>query len=234
MFISQREADERLRDDRNLFRDPEAVVRPVEIINPEIIEPEPARSPNSPHKDMRDADDSDLSLSNLDRLLSPRLHRSKPYTNIDDQAAIAETAILIGPRQTGYIFDRSAGQEEKMSRGFTSGQAVFDHAPKPELVSRISQIKERLAEKAADKLDSTLNALTPSKIGEIKRATNLSKVAKDMAVILDKCTEHKDQDRAGAVFHIFRPEIVQENYYTTVQVGPSLPSGSAESRSSNK
>ena len=70
--------------------------------------------------------------------------------------------------------------------------------------------------------DLTLDALSSSKIGDIKRATNLSKVAKDMAVILDKCTENKDDNRGGVHFHIFVPDPVDATRYPTVTVGPVL------------
>jgi hypothetical protein len=234
MFISNKEAQDRLNDGRNIFRDSPSASDPAssaptsgssagwreqkaERLRQEQADIEQARARRTELAN----EDSTISLSHLDMLLSPHV-RSKPYTNIETQAAIAETALVLGPTMAGALFDREHQQPRRMAEGYTSG---FDHdagRPKPELVTRLAQIKERLAEKAANKLDATMNALTPQKISAVKRATNLSKIAKDMAAVMDKCSEHKDNEGAGVHFHIYRPESVPETIYETVQVGPKV------------
>jgi hypothetical protein len=242
MFISNKEAEDRLKDGRNIFRDKD-------------VAPSPPGSPTSP-SDSRDVrvnkiaedqaaiellkqrrqklsnEEAAISLDHLDHLLSPRI-KSRPYTDLNVQAAIAETALVLGDTKTSRIFDRSYSQADRYAHGKTNDFGI----EKPELKSRLVQIKERLAEKAADKLDATMNALTPQKISEIKRATNLSRVAKDMASVMDKCSENRDNEGAGVHFHIYRPETVTEKIYETVTVGPAIidvDSASPQTNISNK
>jgi hypothetical protein len=231
MFISNKEAEDRLRDDRNIFRDGDAITRPsgvpatsnqsrlqrIEKLREEqeLIDQAKAR------RAQLDNEDSTISLSHLDSLLSPRI-KSKPYTNPDVQAAVAETALVLGASMAGAIFDRDSQQPRRMSHGFTNGFDGDAGIPSPALVSRLTRIKERLAEKAADKIDAAMEALTPQKISSIKRATNLAKVAKDMSSVMEKCEPKKDAEGAGVHFHIYRPEASPVSKYETVTVGPKV------------
>lgn len=250
MFISKREAEERLGEDRNIFRDPSSVARPDVSDVSDCDEPDdPSKieieSPDSGGangslnygtagvcsiKNQSDKvselprDSSDLSLSQLDDLLHPRIHGRANYRGkLESQVAIAETGLIIGQTTTSRVFGLSEPQTFAYSNGLRSAADITNHVPpKPDLSSRINKIKAELAEKAAARLDATLDALSASKIGEIKRATNLSKVAKDMAVILDKCTENKEEGGKGVHFHIFVPDPVDIDRYPIVNVGPKL------------
>jgi hypothetical protein len=232
MFISKREAEERLAEDRNIFRSPadsasSAARKDDDIETPDEVDE--CGTVQEQHQEQH----QDLGLAQLDNLLHPRIHGRANYRNrLESQVAIAQTELIIGDTKTSQTFGLSLPQTYAYTRGLRSTADITNHTPpKPELTSRINKIKEELAEKAAARLDETLNALSASKIAEIKRATNLSKVAKDMAVILDKCTDTKEEGGKGVHFHIFVPDPVDVDRYPIVNVGPKLE-GSVSSSSS--
>lgn len=232
MFISKREAEERLSENRNIFREPPSSHNDASATD--ATDTSDARQDVS----METPDEvieqhQDLGLAQLDNLLHPRIHGRANYRNrLESQVAIAQTELIIGDTKTSQTFGLSLPQTYAYTRGLRSTADITNHTPpKPELTSRINKIKEELAEKAAARLDETLNALSASKIAEIKRATNLSKVAKDMAVILDKCTDTKEEGGKGVHFHIFVPDPVDVDRYPIVNVGPKLE-GSVSSSSS--
>lgn len=254
MFISKREAEERLSEDRNIFRDPSSATSvnnssgarrddgdslseseceddlQTEVETPEVGGVDAIGRMNGKAgaslTSEGSSDKTSLSLSQLDDLLHPRIHGRAQYRGkLESQVAIAQTELIIGQTATSRAFQLSDSQTVAYSRGLRSTGDITTHTPpKPELTSRINKIKEELAEKAAARLDLTLDALSASKIGEIKRATNLSKVAKDMAVILDKCTENKEDSSKGVHFHIFVPDPVDIDRYPIVNVGPAVSS----------
>lgn len=234
MFISQREAEERLKEDRNIFREPLTDLPETGDRN-EVAKIDKPFKPGDPEEfdtpevEEDDPDSSGISLSHLDHLLNPRRPgRARYQGRLESQVAIAETEIIAGSAIAARTFGLSVPQTIAYSQGQRSNSELHPSGngapPKPELLARINKTKQELAVKAANRLDLTLNALTPQKISQIKRATNLSKVAKDMSVILDKCTPKDEGDKGGVHFHIYRPELRAETSYTTVNVGPSLPS----------
>jgi hypothetical protein len=253
MFISRREAEERLAEDRNIFRDPsQPALQDESDCDPEqqieshddvggddAIVKRSAKGTTvhrqsgitqsragkaGTESESEETDSSSLSLAQLDSLLHPRINGRANYRGrLESQVAIAETSLIIGQTKTHRVFDLSEPQTQAYTRGLSSTSDITSGTPpKPELIKRINKIKEQLAEKAAARLDLTLEAMSATKISEIKRATNLSKVAKDMAVILDKCTDTKEDGRGGVHFHIYRPEPALELAYPTVTVGPKL------------
>jgi hypothetical protein len=241
MFISKREAEERLAEQRNIFRTPHADAPPdTERVDEASVEresddgvDESIQQKNLEHQggkisggpEASCALDSGPSLAHLDALLSPRVNGRATYQGKpESQAAIAETNLILGNSTTRRLFGLSEEQTYAYSKGLRSTADITNNVPpNPQLSNRINKIKSELAELAASRLASTLDALSPKKISEIKRATNLSKVAKDMAVILDKCTDNKEESR-NVHFHVFVPDAADISKYPTIDVGPSLPS----------
>jgi hypothetical protein len=136
------------------------------------------------------------------------------------QAAIGETSLLVGPKIAGALFDRSLPQTmayEGAHGHWKSMVGAESGPPKPELVERLDAFKEKLAYAAGRVLAKTLDNLDADKIDRMKKATNISRVAKDMAVIMDKVSKNNNDE--GAVhFHIHRPEIRSVNDYNTVRI----------------
>jgi hypothetical protein len=240
MFISEREARERLEDKSNIFRDPSIPI-PLEGYDSVLIETtvdsvggkkQSSRDVVSSRDGEKDSIPDDkgpaISLSHLDSLINPKLNGRAHYMGqLENQVAIGETALILGPTRTSHLMGLGTEQTRAYREGLTTqteGIAGTVNTIKPELRKRLTIVKERLAEQAAHRLGLTLDALSPDKISSIKRATNISKVAKDMASILEKCTEKEKVDTGGVHFHVYRPEMHNEMNYTTVNVGPAIPS----------
>lgn len=243
MFISKEAAEARLRGDRNLFRGVNSPSVPSEIKHDTPVLPEESQTLEEEEYEVNDAEgeielsgsldqpEEAISLPHLDELLHPRVNGRANYKGkLESQVAIGETALILGRAQTARTFQLSPAQTEAYGLGLgdvprndPDRQPVN---PNHELKRRHNEVKQRLAAKAAARLDLTLEALTPTKLAGIKRATNISKVAKDLAVIMEKCSDVEKTDAQTVHFHVYQPEMNVENNYQTVNVGPTLPSHS--------
>ena len=153
MFISKREAEDRLTKDQNIFRKFVTEVRGED--GSDIGSPDDSASDDSaeqdPTCDTVSNQHQDLSLHQLDDLLHPRIHGRAQYRNrLESQVAIAETELIIGEAKTARTFNLSIPQTDAYSKGLrTTADITNNVPPKPALISRINRIKEELAEKAA-------------------------------------------------------------------------------------
>lgn len=162
-------------------------------------------------------------LKHLDGLLQPgkpghHPNASRYKGHIDAQVAIGETELILGAAHAAPLFGLQDQQTARYGDGTTNVLR-----PNPVVKKRIEESKERIAQLAADRLQSTLDCLTPVKLSSIKRATNLSKVGKDMATILEKVTPKGGAGEEHVHFHIFRPEQMQVNNYQVVNLGGAVP-----------
>ena len=214
MFISQRAAQERLTSKRNVFRDKDA---------PEIVEtvdvPEIPREPEEP-----ELDDRLLDMDKLDALINFNPRNKMPYRGKEDaQAAIGQTSLVIGDRSAGALFGLSQEQTRAYGQALTSLNDITEGTPpKPGLKRKVEEFREILAAKAAGRLGNALDMLDEAKLSKVKRATNLSRIAKDMAVIVEKVSPKDDSAEGGVHFHIYKPEIQVEQNYQVVTVGSAL------------
>jgi len=216
MFVSDKEAKNRLADPRNRLRSPSAPASSVPT--KKTPEPEVPNTVDVPTpQDPRLSDDKLLTIAALDSLIGKRTRT--PYTDLETQVGIAQTVDLLGPTTTGALFDRHAGQMARYPNGFTSGRDADNRKHKAALKERIDEYREVLTAKAAGRLEAALDCLNDTKLSEVKRATNISKIAKDMASIVEKVTPKKDSEGAGVHFHIYRPEQHEEAHYEVVTVG---------------
>ena len=87
-----------------------------------------------------------------------------------------------------------------------------------DLLEYINQRKGRLGKKALNKLNLALTHLDESKLQGLE-AKELSGVAKDMAIIVDKMqpTKREDDKVAPVQFVIMAPQINTEAYYQTIK-----------------
>lgn len=252
MFIKRAAADARLTDKNNLLRRPpikdtcetsdeeEAAaalalhgppyVAPVSSIAPSIApsitQPEPLIKEELPI------------LKELDGLLNPQARTLvHPYKyKRDAQVAIGETALILGPQAASGVFGLGPGgaQAEVYSEGRQSwGSGGQPGKIIPEVYQRLQKSKQDIAEKAARRLESTLDAITPEKLTAVHKVDVLARVGKDMAIILDKVSPKEGPNEGGVHFHIFRPEFKQENHYETVNLGSSVPDSGSDRSGSN-
>lgn len=240
MFVTRRDAETRLSSPANALRKKDAclsdndreIPNTVDIPDAAVLhDVPPAPLPASAEEYYEESDELPESthpddqtmgpmLDKLDHLLNPRVAgRARYMGNLASQVAIAETDLILGQAATSNIFDLATAQVQayREGNGTTGGRS-----PNSELKRRIEKSKEVIAEKAAARLDATLDALTPVKLSQVKRATNLAKIGKDMAVILEKVSPKESGEEKGVHFHIFRPEFKQENHYETVNLPASV------------
>jgi len=217
MFISSDQARARLGSRRNVFSDghdrggdrtyviePEVIEDAIE----DVIKPDPL-----------------IDLSKLDELINRDPLRSKqPYRGrTEAQVAIGETALVVGQSQAGRLFGLSNEQSLAYERALSSTADITNHTPpNPSRKKQIDEFREVLAAKAAERLGDTLELLDTPKLKAVKRATNLSRIAKDMATIVEKVSPKETVDQGGVHFHIYKPEISVEQNYKVVTVGSKV------------
>jgi hypothetical protein len=143
---------------------------------------------------------------------------------MDDQVAIAETSFILGPKSTGQVFGLGPEQVSAYARGSDTGGNSSSNPynrdnPRPERLARVNAVKERLALKAGLKVKKCLDLLDDEKLGGMKKATTISRVAKDMAIIMEKVSDKGKGDAGGIHFHVHRPEIRSEKTYDVIEIG---------------
>lgn len=226
MFISSKEAKERLSSKRNIFRDdlntPEHDPEIEETIDVEGV-------PSIPSTDVPDLNEETDRLLDMEKLnslinLSPRTQVKHPYQGKPEaQVAIGKTALMVGQGTAGKIFGLSSPQSLAYERALSSSADITEHTPpNPSRKHQLDEFREQLAAKAATRLGETLDLLDEKKLSQVKRATNLSKIAKDMAVIVEKVSPKESADQGGVHFHIYKPEIEVEQSYQVVTVGSKV------------
>lgn len=228
MFTTREQSESRRTSQENVFGErfsPSSVFRDKQVIVPEIVTPtfvEDTPGDDESHRDAEevvasggDSDFTKLLRDNRQRaIVRHGTMRGRP----DLQATVGLTADLIGNKEAGAMFGLSHDHTSGLSNGQASGAERGGYAAEnKELKSRLGQMKNDLALKAADKLDSALDALSDTKITSIKHATNIARVAKDMAVIIDKVTKDNSREE-GIHFHLYRPEMKTVQNYGTVHL----------------
>lgn len=223
MFLTEEEAKQRLEDARNLFSPSYVPSRYEGEVSPDNED----ESHEEVEKDEIDHHTAPAP-ADIDRLLSGaadpyeiRHRRGQLRGQVDVQVAIGATASVIGDRKAGNLFGLSSDQADAYERGLSSQADVRTGLDRiPERGKRLASVKEQLAELASSRLSSALTSLTVEKIDGCK-PSQVSTIAKDMAVVLDKVT--KETSKPESIhFHIFRPEMKSVSEYTTVHVGSPL------------
>jgi hypothetical protein len=163
------------------------------------------------------------SLDKLDRLI----HRAKPTArpakyrnNIEAQAAIAETSVVLGSAAAARIFDLSLPQTNAYQHGMDGSHRYSQpgQPKKPELKRRIDKIKEQIALSGSLRLRRIVKQITPEKIEAVESPIELARLGRDVAAIIEKVQDKAVTEGPAAQFHIYRPEIHTEQHYTTVTV----------------
>lgn len=218
MFVSQKAAKERLASKQNVFREEHSSGAPDSTPAPEVL-PEvlPEEKPESaPRGRVGLVGPPLLDIQRMNSLVFREGeqgfdHKWKYAGNDEAKLTIAKTAILVGKREAAQTF----GISEESVRTYTRD---LPEEKKDEL----NEFRKELSMKAAQRLGETLELLDGEKLSKVKRATNLSKIAKDMASIVEKVTPKDSGDAGGVHFHIYKPEMNVEQNYKVVNVGSSI------------
>lgn len=240
MFISREEADARKNSTEN-FLSPNYIPptldpwdgglspQPFPVSSPDKPKNLPDTSSSVPEPSSSNNDDVGpthdvMARSTIDALLKGTVD---PYGEkksngtlrgqIDTQIAVGTTGVLLGPTASSHLFGLSKEQVRAYQNGMGSTAEYTDEPHNKTRSERMKTVKDTLAEMAAGRLESALVALTDDKIEKEKYATGIARVAKDMAIIIDKVTKN-DVEEQGIHFHIFRPEMKTVAQYNTVHL----------------
>jgi len=178
--------------------------------------------------------------NSLDKLLNPRiLKNGKEYSgrgpkglHVDEQAAIGVAAGILGTTAGGRLGDVTYPSAHSFKNGYEGNHTQYDprRGPKEELREKIIGGHGIIVDKCFNRLLATLDLLDDQKLSQVKRATELSVVAKNLSGIIasasaattDKFIDQKEQ---SVHFHIMRPEPALHDDYPTINIdsSPDLP-----------
>lgn len=253
MFISDEELAARLTSEANLVSrlnrgendlapssfplppDPVSISIPLEEKGP--ISPATPLDPCSPVEILPA---EEFSAESLDRLLNPRiLKNGKEYTgrgpkglHVDEQAAIGVAAGILGTTKGSHLGDVTYASGHSFKNGYEGNHTQYDprRGPKEELREKIIGGHGVIVDKCFNRLLATLDLLDDNKLSQVKRATELSIVAKNLSGIIasaSAATQDKfvDQKEQSVHFHIMRPEPALHDDYPTINIdsSPDLP-----------
>lgn len=215
MFISQKEADERLKSNSNLLRHQSNDRKESQVPGgsdiPDLPDEQEHKSEDDPAEGL---------LSSLDKLDEIILNRPRAsyQMNRPAQKAIAETTLLMGPSVSGALFGLSHAQVNAYQNGVQHDTS--DALPIPEVKRHLAETKERIALIAARKLRKTLKCITTEKVEEIQSPLDAGRLAKDLASVVDKMEPKEKIGDRKVEFHIYRPVVKTLNEYKVVNVAP--------------
>jgi len=253
MFISDEELAARLTSEANLISrlnrgDVETIsssipLPPLPVVS-EIFEEEmgpisPA-APLDPCSPVEILPAEEFSAESLDKLLNPRiLKNGKEYSgrgpkglHVDEQAAIGVAAGILGTTKGSHLGDVTYASGHSFRNGYEGNHTQYDprRGPKEELREKIIGGHGVIVDKCFNRLLATLDLLDDNKLSQVKRATELSIVAKNLSGIIasaSAATQDKfvDQKEQSVHFHIMRPEPALHDDYPTINIdsSPDLP-----------
>lgn len=230
MFISEREAQERINSPENVLTRVERAVTDA----PDT----PAEEPFTP--DALDFLDDILGVPTLDagstepdvfaqlqleKLLRPHTPGRKPNIRnrtTEENASVALLGQVLGRRTAEDLVGVDPIQQSHIERGYTSSVDRLNplKSPKDELLEEIARQGKTVANKAFQKLNLALDAMTPDKIKAMESPVKIAQVARGMSsVIKDVTPRDGNLDEGGVHFHIYAPPRVSEDHYSTIEVG---------------
>ena len=227
MFIPESEADRRISSDENL----------TNLISGEETLPV-LEAPLPPELDLSDLDaiigispDSISKPKNFDRtlekLLNPDGYAGLGRKNLhrDTQAAIGTTAGILGTTRASRLGGVAISQAHSYERGYTGPVDLVNPAksPKEELQNKIIEGHGIVVDLAFNRLLQTLELLDDDKLASVKKAGELSVIAKNLSGVISHASQatketNFDSREQSVHFHIMKPERALESEYQTVEI----------------
>lgn len=143
----------------------------------------------------------------------------------DEQAGIGVTASILGPTRASKLGDVAISSSYSYERGYTGPVDAVDpnKSPKEELREKIIEGHGIVVDKCFGRLLKTLDLLDDTKLGEVKRATDLSVIAKNLSGIVSHATQATqdkvvENNEKNVHFHIMRPDRAEESDYKTIEI----------------
>lgn len=248
MFISDSEADSRLRRSENVLtvidkesnhkngvphsvEPPSFEIPPLrgELVSP-VASPETEEIGEVEEVDGRcqSAKDAGIPMALLRKLLDTK-HPSGRREGQDNmapemRAACATTAQLVNTRTASREFDTSYHHADELKHGYTHQEARYDPTISPDkfLEQEINRQKKEVRDLAFEKLTKALGLISDDKLMAVTDPMKLSRISKDLSGVVDKVLPKESTTLGGVHFHVWRPEMRDEDSYEVVPVGGPL------------
>lgn len=210
MFISHEEAIERLRDPKSLFSH--------HFLD---LPADPSNSLEEKEKGPieKDAEKEEIDPKKLEGLNREILGWRRKRRHPEERAGIAEVSLLLGDTVAGQLSGANPSSAWSYKHAFHNSDGGGNRTVQPYLKERIDKARSIIQLRASSRLKTCLSLLDEDKIGELQKATELSQVAKDMAVILQKMDKNEAHIGTQVSFHIHKPEMRAADSYDLVPLG---------------
>jgi hypothetical protein len=224
MFLPEEEAAARISASENLLnrinRDGSAPLSDEDFHDPQIQEEDFVQSPEVlPASPLSDAPrncvmpERHLEKQIL-RLLEGHARRVGKLPK-DVNAAVGAIANMLSPKTASDMF----AVDPHVAQIFGEGRPGGSGKVKEKMLEKVHEYQGKIADVAYERLMKALELLDDEKLGEVAKATDLAQIAAQVSKILTNATPKEVPDTGGAVFHIWRPEMVTEQHYETIVVG---------------
>lgn len=225
MFISDEEANRRLESSTEL----------LSVLNPKPVPPQPTPViiPEVVPDDEECASASGIVEGPDEKLLRKILgigYGRKPgqiEMPKELQAAVAVTAQIVNSGTAAQVFGTSYHHADELKHGFTNQIARYgDEDSSPELPNKeleriVDRQKKEVRDLAFEKLTKALGLMSDDKLEALTDVVKLSRVARDLSVVVEKTLPKDNTQIGGLHFHVWKPEMREEQSYETVSVGGS-------------
>lgn len=245
MFISEQEARDRISSSENILnrvrRDESGPLSDADLILPTTVDPGLTEGsdevpvlideaiveavPEDARQEVRRASVGSATLAKL-------LYGATPETtknfgrgrrlNSEEHASIGLTAALLGPAAAGRMAGVSPSFAADLREGYTSTDDRYDPDKdySRDLKRKIYEKNDVLVDLCFDRLMTTMGLMTPDMLAGVKKATDLSRIVRDLHSVVDKATPKDVQvNEQNVHFHVYRPPVLEESAYEVTKVG---------------
>lgn len=236
MFVSRKQATERLSDLENLSR-----VKDSSEASPSVQAPSPDAKVQEGVGEGEDAsldeivDDAETeayakegvadkvetqvfkspSMQRLNDLiggiLSPRPSRAAEATRLENARGFKEVAEYLGKDQAVSLLGKTATPEQIDPTNNT----------RPLIESRIRKLRASVALRSTRKLRKVVDAIDDDKIAAIESPLELGRLARDLSQVSQGMSPKENEVDGGVHFHVYRPEVRETSSYPIINISPS-------------
>jgi hypothetical protein len=232
MFISDSEANERLKSSRNVLTvidkdgadkaGVEHTQEPPVIVPDEVLEPEDAACSSA--SGIVNTPDGSLLRKMLGMKATNGRKAGIKNMPVELQAAAAVTAQVTTLANSASSFGISQHHAHELKHGYTNEESQYGYVggkedPNKALEKVINEQKRQVRDLAFEKLTKALGLISDDKLMAITDATKLARLSKDLSGVVDKVLPKEQGIPGGVHFHVWRPEMRTEETYDTIVVG---------------
>lgn len=211
MFVSRKQATDRLSADENLLR-PRVDTGASATDEVEVVEGEVEDDSEEPEDIGLGEETVEVyktpTLSKLDALISGKPRPRSFGTRVRDSQAFAEVADILGKDVASQVLDVP---ESLKTHPVGSDKLLVER--------KLRRLKSTVALRTTRKLSKVVKQITDEKIETIENPLELARLGRDLATITQSMSPKEEQPDGGVHFHVYRPELKQENHYETITVG---------------